>query len=61
MSVSENTSREIFHLSCDVTEKYLKQKGNNCFANNDDGESSDGEAYYVPGTLSLTGNQNHKS
>ena len=55
MSVSETTSREIFHLSCDVTEKYLKQKGINGFTNND-GESSDGEAYYVPGMLSLSGN-----
>ena len=45
LSLSNNTSREIFHLSCDITEKYLKQK-DKTLINADD---SDDENYYIAG------------
>ena len=45
----EGTSREMFHLACDITEKCLKQRDKllNIEGN---GESDDDEAYYVPGS-----------
>lgn len=46
MSLAPETSRQVFHLCCDITEKYLKQRDKLL----DLGDSDDGEELYVPGS-----------
>lgn len=42
----EGTSREMFHICCDITEKYLKQREKLLDLDSD----NDDEAYYIPGS-----------
>ena len=57
LSVASETSREAFHLCCDITEKYLKQRDKLLDLPGNDSED-DGEAYYVPGS-GLMGSKAH--
>ena len=46
----DGTTREMFHLCCDITEKCLKQRDKLLELQ---GDSDDDECYYVPGSCQI--------